>query len=283
MTRFVMAAVLGALVLGVAACGGDDDGGEPAVFAAEVTPAGDGKFELTAPDSIEAGLVRLEFQNGTEDGADAQLVKVDGDHTLEEVLAIFDSDKTPEWVTAGGGSGQIAAGATGVAELVLEEGTYYLADLGSGDGDDAPSHAEGGATAMFTVTGDGDGELPEVDASIEMADYNFVTEGLKAGANRLLLTNTGEEIHHTLAVPINEGASIADVTEFLTSQGQPSGPPPVDFEGFVGTSALDAGREQIAELQLEAGRYAFLCFISDRAGGPPHVAKGMVREVTIEE
>ena len=136
---------------------------------------------------------------------------------------------------------------------------------------------------MFTVSGNDEGELPEVDASIEMADYNFITEGLKVGSNRLLLTNTGEEIHHTLAVPINEGATIAEVTKFLTSQGQPSGPPPVNFEGFVGTSALDAGREQITDLELEAGRYALLCFISDRAGGPPHVAKGMVREVTIEE
>ena len=46
---------------------------------------------------------------------------------------------------------------------------------------------------------------------------------------------------------------------------------------------LDAGRAQIDELELEAGRYAFVCFLTDRAGGPPHVAKGMLSEVTIEE
>ena len=46
---------------------------------------------------------------------------------------------------------------------------------------------------------------------------------------------------------------------------------------------LDGGREQIDELELVAGRYALVCFLTDRAGGPPHVAQGMVSELTIEE
>ena len=45
---------------------------------------------------------------------------------------------------------------------------------------------------------------------------------------------------------------------------------------------LDAGREQIDELELEPGRYALVCFLN-RAGGPPHAALGMVSELTIEE
>lgn len=39
---------------------------------------------------------------------------------------------------------------------------------------------------------------------------------------------------------------------------------------------------QITELDLaRKGKYALLCFVSDRKGGPPHVAKGMVAEVTV--
>ena len=34
-------------------------------------------------------------------------------------------------------------------------------------------------------------------------------------------------------------------------------------------------------MELKAGKYAFVCFISDRAGGPPHVAKGMINEVVV--
>ena len=38
----------------------------------------------------------------------------------------------------------------------------------------------------------------------------------------------------------------------------------------------------ILETELEKGNYAFFCFVSDRAGGPPHVAKGMVSDVVVE-
>ena len=32
---------------------------------------------------------------------------------------------------------------------------------------------------------------------------------------------------------------------------------------------------------LKPGKYALLCFISDRQGGPPHIAKGMITEATV--
>ncbi len=32
----------------------------------------------------------------------------------------------------------------------------------------------------------------------------------------------------------------------------------------------------------KSGKYAALCFIPDRQGGPPHVAKGMVSELTVK-
>ncbi len=281
-----MALVVVGALLGVTACGGDDGSSEPAVVALESAPAGEGRFELTAPEAVEAGLVRLEFRNGTEEGAEAQLLRLDDGHTVEEALeAIAAEDgKIPDWLHAEGGVGQIEAGTTGAVELVLEEDTYHVIDTGEPDGDDVQSHAEQGAVATLEVSGgDDDAELSEVDASIEMADYNFVTEGLTAGTNRLLLSNTGDELHHTLILPVTEGAEFSQVREFMTSDGEGSGPPPVDFTKLKGTTVLDPGRSQIEELELAAGRYAFVCFITDRAGGPPHVEKGMLREVTIEE
>ena len=171
MTRFVMAAVLGGLLLGVAACGGDDDGGEPQVVAIESAPAGDGRFQLTVPESVEAGLVRIEFSNATEEGAEAQLIRLDDGHTIEEVLESIASEEgtIPDWFQAEGGVGQIEPGTTGAVELVLEEGTYHVIDTGEPDGDDVKSHAENGATATIEVSGGDDAELPEVDASVEMA------------------------------------------------------------------------------------------------------------------
>ena len=59
--------------LGFAGCGGDDEksGSEPAAVAMAVTPSGQGRFQLQVPESVEAGLVRLEFRNGTKDTGEA--------------------------------------------------------------------------------------------------------------------------------------------------------------------------------------------------------------------
>ncbi len=37
-------------------------------------------------------------------------------------------------------------------------------------------------------------------------------------------------------------------------QGEPSGPPPVDFENGAGTAVLEGGDEQVAPLELKAGK-----------------------------
>ena len=44
---------------------------------------------------------------------------------------------------------------------------------------------------------------------------------------------------------------------------------------------LDGGNKQVVQLELQRGNYALLCFVSDRQGGPPHVAKGMIQEVEV--
>ena len=47
---------------------------------------------------------------------------------------------------------------------------------------------------------------------------------------------------------------------------------------------IDGGRSELVTANLEAGSYAFFCFVSDKqTGGPPHVVKGMVSEVEVTE
>jgi len=48
------------------------------------------------------------------------------------------------------------------------------------------------------------------------------------------------------------------------------------------TARIDGGTKQVIELDLDKpGKYALLCFVSDRKGGPPHGAQGMIAEVTV--
>ena len=56
----------------------------------------------------------------------------------------------------------------------------------------------------------------------------------------------------------------------------------MDFEGGVGTIVLNGGQKQVVDITLKKGSYAVLCFMNDKAGGPPHFAKGMLQEVTVK-
>jgi hypothetical protein len=256
----------------LAACGDDDEesGGssEAKVAAFELK----GKT-LTGPKSVEAGLVRIDFKNSSKKEGSAQLIKIEGDHTLEEVgkagEAWGDKGKAlPDWFGLAGGTGITRPGQSASATQVLEPGKYAAVDIDSN------------AAREFEVTGEGGGEVPTQDATIEAVDYSFNSSGLKAGKADVAFDNKGKEPHFVVGLPIKPGKTIADVKKFIQSE---KGEPPVDEKnGSFATAVLDGGLEQTTQVELKKGKYAFLCFIPDRKGGPPHVAKGMVSEATVE-
>ncbi|MDQ3631522.1 MAG: hypothetical protein M3417_09720 [Actinomycetota bacterium] len=275
------------MALTITACGSDDESSsssKPQTLAVEVTGQGQGKFSLEAPESVEAGVVEISLKTpGDETSHDAQLVRVEGDHSVDEVLEFIAKDgaPTPDWLFAAGGVGQTATGASATQQLA--PGKYFILDIGEPEGDDVKSYAEEGATAALEVTGDAtDAELPSTDAKITATEYSFTADGLKAGKNEVEFDNAGTDLHHVIAFPYAEGADFAAVKKVFTEEGEPSGPPPLDFEGITGTATLEGGTKQVAELDLERGKYALVCFVSDRKGGPPHVAKGMISEAVVE-
>ncbi len=154
---------------------------------------------------------------------------------------------------------------------MLAPGRYYAVDTASTAR--RPSFVE------FEVAGDaGDDELPAADATITARDFAFEASGLRPGLNEITFDNTGREIHHVVALRLAEGSTAADFRRFIASDGR-SGPPPADFENGVNTSAFDGGTSGNVQLRLTGGRYVLVCFISNRAGGPPHATFGMVEEL----
>jgi plastocyanin len=151
---------------------------------------------------------------------------------------------------------------------------------------DAPFQNEGKGlkfgVASFKVEGelDGGGELPTAVAKIEAYDYGFRATGLTVGKNTVEFSNTGTEAHPVIAVPYKPGATLAGVRKAFRREG--GAEPPLDFSRTFYTARIDGGTKQITELELDKpGKYALLCFVSDRKGGPPHVAQGMVTEITV--
>jgi hypothetical protein len=285
-----------ALCLVPAACGSDDDdsassGGssessEAAAVTFETTEPSKGKVAIAGPETIEAGLTEITLKNAGKGPHDAQILRVEGDRTVDEVLSNSTDSKEgapiPEWISGGGGLGTTAPGKSATVTQVLEPGTYYVIDTESGQGSEK-QNARLGGVAKFEVTGEqSTAELPETDASITAKDFSFETSGVKAGANRLTFENTGEQLHHLIAMPLTKGATIEQAKKFFTSEGEPDGPPPVDFENGVSTAVIDGGEAQVTELDFKQGKYALVCFITNRDGGPPHVAMGMINELDVK-
>jgi plastocyanin len=276
-------ALIVAASIGLAGCGGivvnKQAAATPTRFAITATEVGK-RLRLSVPKSVPAGLVTVELTNSGKAFHEAQLIRLDRGHTPQDALKVIAAEGAPSpgWIHAAGGTGPAPPGGKRSATERLQPGNYVVYD--------APFQNEGEGLkfglASFTVEGEADdsGKLPKAVAKIEAYEYGFRASGLAVGKNTIEFSNTGREAHHVIAVHYGPGATLAKVRKAFRSEG--GAEPPLDFENTSYTARIAGGTKQITELALDKpGRYALLCFVSDRKGGPPHVAQGMIAEVTV--
>jgi hypothetical protein len=270
-----LALLLAGFPLAFTACGDDDDGGDqPPAFEVEVKDEL-GQTTVTAPETAEPGAIEIRFTNSDQRSHSLDIVHIGEGHTAAEIKEAGEAwgDKgraLPDWITFSGGIGSTKPGGSGIAVVELPEGEYAAFDT-EGKGD--TPYAE------FTVEGDEGEALPEVAATIEAVDYDFNASALGPGSQRVLFENTGVEPHHVVGAPLRPGKTIDDVKEFIETE---KGEPPIDESKSFNTAILSGGQSAVVDLRLEAGDYALLCFVTDRAGGQPHVVKGMAAVATVE-
>lgn len=279
----------------VSGCGDDEKEPAPTAFAITATAEGKRKKALEFPSTVEAGLVTMTLTNHDKVPRSAGIVRLLGDHTADDFRNAVEKEggPIPEWIQDGGGvSTVLPRGAVSVTQ-VLAPGKYAIADDESEPGEDGKSFADLGAKGEFMVTGPAsDAELPAQPTTLTATDdgggdegeYGFEFKGLKAGHNEVRFENTGEQLHHALLFPIAEGKTIKDVEAAFTADGPPKGPPPVDSDTAISTQVIDGGIAQNLTIFLQPDtNYAVICFIQDRTGGKPHVAKGMIEELKVGE
>ena len=284
MQRSLFALVALSVTLFAAGCGEKDEpevsgGGTTStedVQTLEITASGGDAPAYEVAGELQAGVTEISLTNDSSSPVDGQLALIDGERTDQEVAAelkkAVSGQAVADWFRAAGGAGQTPPGKTTSVTQVLEPGKYYVLP-----GDEA---APTTSLASFEIGGEGGAELPAADGTVEAAEYAFAGDAKAGPGATLELSNTGDQWHHFIAAPIIGDATIEDVKKFFKTE---KGKPPVDFQaGGVESTVMDGGISQIVETDLKPGRYMFACFISDRQGGPPHIAKGMVSEVTVK-
>ena len=322
MTRRKSAFLAIALSLGLvlAACGDDPTVDSADDESGETTDEAGGGFTVTLsadaiemPDEVAGGVIEVTIKSDLEE-ADVNFSKVPDGATDADFRAAIAS------ATTGGPIPEIIEATTGVTgksqTIELPEGSYIAwADPQSGEeggeGEEgSPPAAEGEEAAQgeevegdeadpsafvtkaFTVTAGEDGELPDTGSSITARDYSFDID-VEAGGEKFTFRNEGpDQVHHV--VLLNFGTVAPDDVEanleaFLQSEGegeQPEAFKDLDQSKLFGTgesTVVTPGLGVTADASFEAGTYAAVCFLQDRAGGPPHVfGKGMRTVFTVD-
>lgn len=307
-TRTATAALLSLSML-VAACGDDDDAetgttdteettegqedateeqtefhseGEPVDGEATTLRLALGDDGLQGlPDSIPSGAVQVTLSlEGSREYASLDFARVDEGTTVEQfaegLAPVFEGGAFPDFFQTNSGLPETVPGSPTTATILLEPGSHIVWFEGIPESEDAPPPVLG--QPLEVLEGDG-GELPEGDGQITARDYDFEVD--VSGPGTMVFRNEGpDQLHH--AVLVDFGTNTPEVAEQAIGplvQGGEDDPPP-DIEGFDmeqvnfdmgGSGVFGPGLGGTFEADLTSGStYAVVCFISDRAGGPPH-------------
>jgi hypothetical protein len=288
----ITAVLIGTLLL--VACGDDgnentaappaSDAGPPTykVTATEV----DGAYTYDLPQNVKGGVVSFELTSAAsnKEPHDFQLVRIPAGHTLDDVLKLVSSETAPleAWLKSGAGVGTVAPGSSATATFELAPNAEYAFFCTEASEEIGP-HASHGMSGSFTTGAKSGAPMPTGSATVTATEYKFDAVGLKAGNNTIAFENGGTMLHHLLMVPILPGKTLDEVKAAFEAEGELPGPPPVDFEKAVGSAVAGAGESIVYKANLEAGRYAAVCFLPDPGtAGPPHVVKGMLTEIEVK-
>ena len=306
---FVALVVVSAVLAG---CGDDDDSDDatddttdaPSGEEADGGEADDEVLEVTGvdyaftglPEEIPGGNVTVHFTNGGEVQHEIAFVNI-GDESNE--AGFFDDfgpvieggAPWPEYITNVAGANEAEPGGDFTATYQLDPGTYMVfCSLTSTpedvEGEEGPPHFTQGMQQLVTVTDGEIGELEGADGTITASDYEFDID-LSAGDQVIDFVNNGPNDHFAGISRFPDGTTVADaeaaMQAMMTSEeGPPAGTPEPEDVGFSGISSAGKGVQFELDAPLEPGVYSFVCFISDRAGGPPHaIGHDMVSVIEI--
>ncbi len=242
------------------------------------------EYAFDMPATTPAGVTTISLANDGKEYHQAQLVQLASGVTMADLsVALQDPDPaaTLKLVTLDGGPTNVAPGATVATTVDLKPGLYaFLCFFGT---DDGTPHIAKGMVAGFEATGTASaGALPTGDTTVVAKDfgYDLPAEPLSPGKHTVTFTNDGPQPHEAGLVKLADGVTIDDIKAALAAPTPPDGPPPWTEVG--GIAGVNPGTTATFDIDVEAGDYAYLCYIPDAATGKSHLELGMIAPVTVQ-
>ncbi len=259
-----------------------DQSAEPAVPAAlpEIkVDAAD--FSYTAPETVNAGWVRVILTNSGSEPHHVQFLRLNDGVTVDQFETALKQAEGPALAMTKqvGGVGAIAPGLTAQSVINLSAGQYVILCLVPSPSDHVAHHEKGMIKTLTVEQSQVSVGEPTAGMNVHLKDFAFdLPDSLPAGPVTIKVINDGPEPHEFNILKLADGKTAADVMQFLS--GAAGGPPP--FTPVGGMNGLDMGLWGYAELNLEPGTYAAICNIpSPKAEGHPHFTLGMIKQFTV--
>ena len=238
--------------------------------------ATDYAFEM--PSSMPAGLTTMRFSNKGKELHHIYLVKVDKGKKPEDVLAFFKAGgPPPKWMKPVGGPNAPAPGEETVFTSTLEAGDYVALCVIPSPG--GPPHVMKGMIKPITVTASArKAAAPVADITLTLSDYNFAfSKPLSPGKHVIAVRNTGQQPHEFFMAQLMPGKSPMDMAKFAEN---PVGVPPGKPMG--GITDIVPGDVVYLQVYVPKGELAFMCFTPDMKDGKPHLAHGMIQQISVK-
>jgi len=247
-------------------------------------PAGPNVVEVVAteyafamPDTIPSGPTTFRLVDNGQTLHHVQLIRLEQGKTLADLAAINPEVAPPEWMVMVGGPNTPRPGG-GVSEgtLDLVPGNYAVICV-IPDPDGTQHVAKGMAHGLTVVPSTEARAMPEPDMTVTLADYSFTPSApWAAGSHTIRVENAATQPHEIVIMHLAPGKTVGDLLAWVEKQ---EGPPPAEPMG--GTTMLAPGGSQLVHLEMVPGEYALLCFYPDASDGKPHVAHGMMQQITV--
>jgi uncharacterized cupredoxin-like copper-binding protein len=234
-------------------------------------------FKFDAPDVISAGMTQFVFTNKGPALHHLAILKLNGGKTIDDLqAALANPGPAPSWVKEYGGANAPVPGEESNVTLNMTPGNYALicfVDIGG-----PPHFAKGMVRPLKVVPSKKVGAAPAASVTMTLFDYNFKLSGpIRAGTRTVRVRNIGKQHHEVQLVQLAPGKTVKEVLDWL---GKPEGPPPGKAIG--GVAGMEPGMTEYFTASFTPGKYGLICFLPDARDGKPHLAHGMVQEITVK-
>jgi len=241
-------------------------------------------YAFQAPDTIAAGRTTLRLVNNGKDFHHIWLIKLEGGHTLPELIeATKTPGPLPKWAVDVGGPNSPMPGGENSATLDLEPGKYVMVCVIPAMTDGQPHFMKGmmkelTVAARHGVEQAGKSVAPAPDVTMTLDDYSFDTSAPITSATKTIrIRNAAAQSHEVVIMKLDAGVT---PEQFLQALEKPQGPPPGKILG--GVTGIAKGRTIDLTADFTPGDYTLLCFVPDAKDGKPHIAHGMVKNFSVK-